>query len=375
MKENASALYSKYVIDGLRMEVTPGQMLDAACGQQPVQEEFEPIVDERMDPDPTPVVYDSFRMGEYLEKTAAVLTRKVPADYADSYTRCAIAQALIGMIWREGHFRLDDLHVHMGWRWNEAPVGAMAGFYASVEAACDYLDGLGLPLSGYTYAEARSNALTVRCALSKASEQRASDEEDPIFEELPFRTLRPRLGTHRKCPACLTGNTDSWVIYIPFDTCSFRLGGSLLSEVLGTPGGKAPDIMEPDYFIDCYEVVRELVEDGIVLSGETVGDGGLMTALGRFCGDMGLAVDLSGIANAYGEKDTVRLLFAEVPGVLIEIRDYDFDYIDAELLLQDVAYYPLGRPNRTGRITVSDTAGISGILGSLLSEGAVEGED
>ena len=112
-----------------------------------------------------------------------------------------------------------------------------------------------------------------------------------------------------------------------------------------------------------------------MLSGETVGDGGLMTALGRFCGDMGLAVDLSGIANAYGEKDTVRLLFAEVPGVLIEIRDYDFDYIDAELLLQDVAYYPLGRPNRTGRITVSDTAGISGILGSLLSEGAVEGED
>ena len=158
MKENASALYSKYVIDGLRMEVTPGQMLDAACGQQPVQEEFEPIVDERMDPDPTPVVYDSFRMGEYLEKTAAVLTRKVPADYADSYTRCAIAQALIGMIWREGHFRLDDLHVHMGWKWNEAPVGAMAGFYASVEAACDYLDGLGLQLSGYSYADGRAGA-------------------------------------------------------------------------------------------------------------------------------------------------------------------------------------------------------------------------
>lgn len=375
MKENASALYSKYVIDGLRMEVTPGQMLDAACGQQSVQEEFEPIVDERMDPDPTPVVYDSYRIGEYLEKTAAAPARKVPAAYADSYTRGAIAQALIGAIWREGHFRLDDLHVHLAWKWNEAPVGAMTGFYGSVEAACDYLDGLGLQLSGYSFAQARTDTLAVRCGLSKASEQRASDEEDPIFEELPFRTLRPRFGTRRKCPAQLTGSTDSWVIYIPFDTCSFRLGGSLLSEVLDSPGGKAPGIMEPDYFIDCYEVVRELVEDGIVLAGETVGDGGLMTALGRFCGDMGLATDLSGIANAYGEKDTVRLLFAEVPGVLIEIRDYDFDYIDAELLLQDVAYYPLGRPNRSGRITVSDTDGISGILSSLLSEGAVEGED
>lgn len=376
MKENASALYSKYVIDGIRMEVTPGQMLDAACGQPSAGEEYEPIVDERPDPDPTPVVYDPYRIGEYLEKTSAAASpRKVPAGYADSFTRGCIAQALAGMLWREGHFRLDDLHVHLGWKWNEAPVGAMTGFYASVEAACDYLDGLGLPLSGYSYVEARTQSLTVRCGLSKASEQRASDEEDPIFQELPFRTLRPRLGTRRKCAATLSGSTDSWVIYIPFDTCSFRLGGSLLSEELGTPGGKAPDIMEPDYFIDCFEVVRELVEDGIVLAGETVGDGGLMTAIGRMCGDMGLAVDLSGLVKAYGEQDTVRLLFAEVPGVLIEIRDYDFDYIDAELLLQDVAYYPLGRPNRSGRITVSDTDGISGILGSLLGEGAVEGED
>ena len=181
MKENASALYSKYVIDGLRMEVTPGQMLDAACGQQPVQEEFEPIVDERMDPDPTPVVYDSFRMGEYLEKTAAVLTRKVPADYADSYTRCAIAQALIGMIWREGHFRLDDLHVHMGWKWNEAPVGAMAGFYASVEAACDYLDGLGLQLSGYSYADADAERLAEKITVPTLVINSRADTLTPYF--------------------------------------------------------------------------------------------------------------------------------------------------------------------------------------------------
>ena len=133
--------------------------------------------------------------------------------------------------------------------------------------------------------------------------------------------------------------------------------------------------MDPDYFIDCFEVVRELVEDGIVLSGATVGDGGLMTALGNLCGEMGIAADVSGLMKAYGEDDLVRILFSEVPGALIEIRDYDFDYIDAELLLQDVAYYPLGRPDRRGRIMVSDTGGISGILGSLLSEGAVEGED
>lgn len=376
MKERTSALYSKYVIDGIRMDVTPGQMLDSACGQTPAQDEFEPIVDERVDPDPAPDTYDSNRIGEYLEKTAEPVARKVPAAYADSFTRGCIARSLIDVIWREGHFRLDDLQVHAAWKWNGEPVGSMAAFYASAEAACDYLDGLGLPLAGYSYSESRSNSVSLRCMLSNASEERAMEEDEPIFNELPFRTLRPRFGTRRKCPATLSGSEDTWLIYIPFDSCSFRLGGSLLSEALGTPGGKAPDIMEPDYFIDCYEVVRELVEDGIALSGATVGDGGLMTALGRLCGEMGIAADLSGIMKAYGENDMTRVLFAEVPGVLIEIRDYDFDYLDAELLLQDVAYYPLGRPLRNGgKITVSDTDTISDILSSLMSEGAIEGED
>ena len=375
MKENASALYSRYVINGVRMEVSPGEMLDMACGQTSVQEEFEPIVDERQDLDPGPASYDSYRIGDYLEMTAAAQHRRISPVYADSLTRGAVAQALISVIWREGHFRLNDLQVHAAWKWSPEPVGSMAGFYDSVEAACDYLEALGLPLAGYSFSEARTHSLSLRCSLSKASEQRGQEEEEPIFGELPFRTLRPRFGTRRKCPAVLSGSEDSWLIYIPFDTCGFRLGGSLLSERTGTPGGKAPDITDPDYFIDCYEVVRELVEDGIALSGVTVGDGGLMTAIGSLCAEMGLAADLSGIMKAYGEQDIVRILFGEVPGVLIEIRDYDFDYIDAELLLQDVAYYPLGRPDRRGRITVSDTGGISGILGSLMSEGAVEGED
>ena len=376
MKERTSALHSHYVIDGIRMEVTPGRMLASACGKACPDGDFDPIVDESVDPAPAFPAFDSFRIGDYLEMTAAAPARKVPAACPAAFARSRIAQALIGAIWREGHFRLNDLQVHTAWKWNAAPAGSMAGFYAAVEAACDYLDGLGLPMEDYSFAESRCNSLTVKCMLSKASEARAEEEEEPIFTELPFRTLRPRFGTRRRCPARLSGHRDAWVVYIPFDTCPFRLGGSVLSEVTGMPCGTAPEIMDPDYFLDCYEVVRELVEDGIALSGVTVGDGGLMTALGTFAGDTGLTADVSGIMQAYGERDIIRILFSEVPGVLIEIRDSDFDYLDAELLLQDVAYFPLGHPGRQdGKITVTDNGGISAILQSLLSEGAMEGED
>ena len=122
-----------------------------------------------------------------------------------------------------------------------------------------------------------------------------------------------------------------------------------------------------------------MVEDGIITAGATVGEGGLMSALARMLPEgTGIEAGLEGIAASYGEKDPVRIMFAEIPGVIIEIKDSDYDYLDAELLLQDVAFYPIGHVSRsfTGIRTCMDEAGgISGILRSLLSCGASEGED
>ena len=123
-------------------------------------------------------------------------------------------------------------------------------------------------------------------------------------------------------------------------------------------GGAGPQITDADYFMDCFEVVRELVEDGILLSGATVGEGGLLKTIKEMAGDAGLGVDLSDVMRAYQEQDVLRILFAEVPGVVIQIQDADFDYLDAELLLQDVAFSrwairPPGRRRSASRLRPS----------------------
>ena len=81
--------------------------------------------------------------------------------------------------------------------------------------------------------------------------------------------------------------------------------------------------------------------------------------------------------RASGEKGIVRVLFGEVPGVIIQIRDIDYDYLDAELLLQDVVWYPIGHPNADGSLEIcnNSSSGIAGILQSLMSSQAPEGED
>ena len=379
MTSNSTAafLYPDYIIDGVRMENSPYEMLEAACGRAPradVPAGPEPVVDECLDPDPADGQFDRDRLAAYAAAVTAALKkeRPIPFAYAAPLTRGRLAASLIDTLWQKGHYRISDISLEAAWRWNGEPVGSMAAFYASVEAACEYLDALGIRLDRYSVTPAPRSGVAFSAAVSGVP-------ETALIDELPFRTVNPRMSRWRRCPGRIVGKDSGWLVYIPFDSCGFRLGGSVLSAATGIPCGKAVETADPDYFIDCFEVVRELVEDGIVLSAVTVGAGGLLSGLCRILtADCGIRADLSGICRSYGEKDIIPVLFGEVPGAILEIGDADYDYVDAELLLQDVAYYPLGHPDhklRDIRITDSDAWGLAGILQSLLSAPASEGED
>ena len=203
------------------------------------------------------------------------------------------------------------------------------------------------------------------------------EEVDNPFKSSPYESRHPWISEQRRCASTLHQNPDSWVIYIPFDTCSYKIGGSLLAQVSRHNGGLGTHIQDPDYFIDCYEVVRELVEDGIVMAGMSVGDGGLATAASRMCTSAGMEMDISGIMASYHESDPAKVLFGETPGVILQIHSNDYDYLDSQLILQDVAYYPLGHPSESGSgVTFKESgkSNVADILTSLLVQ-ASEGED
>lgn len=385
MKEKTSALHSKYIIDGVSRRLTPAEMLDdciASKDEVTIQKngDFEPVVDESTDPSPSMKKFQSQNIQGYLATIVSLLDepRPFPAAYADPYTRGRIAKALLDAVWMNGHFKLGDLTIAARWKWNCKPLGNMAAFYSSAEATADYINNLGICLSGYSFTE--SGRLCQTAFKVGACEKTESQDEDEIFlpEDAPFGSEHPVLGRRRAVPDKLAADPDSWIIYVPFDTCDFRLGGSLLCDALGQNGDNFPEIGDADYFIDCYEVIREFIEDRIAVSAATVCDGGLITALKLMCsGDVGADIDISGIMSAYGEDKKLRILFSEIPGAIIQIKDSDYDYVDAEFLLQDIAYYPMGHPaTGTGEVNVkAGGSGIAGILQSLLSSQASEGED
>lgn len=377
MKEKASTLFSQYIIDGVRCDATPFELL-SECMECPVSEcpdaeEFQDIVDESIDPPVTSFRYDSSLDSEYLDDVAAFCEeRAFRMLYPGTFTRQRIACALIDRIWNKGHFKLGNLNLLAQWEWNTRPVGNMAALYNSVQAASEYIYDLGCRIEDFSIEESDQQS-----KVRFASMLREVDNEEEGIRSSPYESRHPWLEEDRKCPEALVPCEDSQILYIPFDTASFKLGGSLLAELKGHNGGAAPYIMDPDYFIDCYEVVREMVEDGIIMAGATVGDGGIARAAGKMCINTGMNLNISGIMSSYMEEDSTKILFSEVPGVLIQVSESNLDYVDSQLILQDVAYYSLGGPliGENGiEVDCSRQVTVAGILASLIGQ-ATEGED
>ncbi|MCR5520082.1 MAG: hypothetical protein K6F21_07090 [Bacteroidales bacterium] len=374
MENKSAMLHSPYIIDGVRQSVTPAQIL-GDVSIYPVEswsgDNLPPLVDEIPDVDPSPVKLDSRKVEKYLSAVQKAV-RTFPMAFAGPYTRAKIAKTLIDCIWRLGHFRIGDISIDAQWQWNNLEVGNTAGFYNSVEALGDMLDSLNIGLRDFGCEETEGP-----CKLQLSADLRPIQDEEELVEE-PYTTHDPHMGA-AGIAGTFQPDEASWIVYVPFDSSPYRLGGSLLAQSQGLNPPTAPQIDDTDYFVDCFEVVRELVEDGIVLAGATVSEGGLLPALkGMATSQTGALLDFSDLKRASADSDMVSILFSEVPGAIIQIRDIDFDYIDAELLLQDVAFYPLGHPAANGgevRVKASAKTGIQNILESLVQRQGGEGED
>ena len=349
MADKAPNLFDAYIIDGIPQALTPAGLLQECTlpGALPAPLPAGSVADETVDISPTPFDFRDEDIDAYAEAVATLPRPPFPLPFAGQVTRARIAKAMLDAVWMGGHFRLGDLTLKGEWRWNDGAIGNQAAFYASVEAAAEYIDHLGIKLSEV---KVTGGACNVCFKATTTSEEEAPDED-----------IQPE--------------ASDWLIYIPLDTCDYRLGGSLLAAATGEKRSTAPEVGDADYFIDGYEVIRELVEDGIVRAGATVLEGGLMNALRGMAAVNGADISVGDICRAYGDELRVRVLFGEIPGVIIQIADIDYDYVDAELLLQDIAYFPLGHPavGTPGVSVLSGGSGITGILESLMN--SLEGED
>jgi phosphoribosylformylglycinamidine synthase len=170
------------------------------------------------------------------------------------------------------------------------------------------------------------------------------------------KTLTPQLRTNK-------GDTD--LLFIDLGKGKNRMGGSILAQVYGELGHKAPDVDKPEILRLFFHVVQALNELGYVLAYHDRSDGGLFATLCEmaFAGHTGIQVNLDELG-----RDVVASLFSEELGAVLQIPRSHRAGILGALKKAGLARYShiIGTLRRDDRISITRSGKV------LLSEPRVD---
>ena len=222
----------------------------------------------------------------------------------------AIAESLTNIVFAPLTHGLSGVSLSANWMWPCRNKGEDARLYDAVEAASQFAISLGI------------NIPTGKDSLSM-TQKYAGDEADVLSPGTVIISAAGEVSDVKKIVSpVLQNEPDSAVYHIDFSFAPLALGGSALAQSLGKLGNETPSVDEPEYFRDAFAAVQELIAGGYVLAGHDISAGGLVTTLLEMCfpnSKGGLKIDFSAIP----ETDLVKLLFAENPGVVLQLKNLE----------------------------------------------------
>ena len=220
----------------------------------------------------------------------------------------AIAESLTNIVFAPLTHGLSGVSLSANWMWPCRNKGEDARLYDAVEAASQFAISLGI------------NIPTGKDSLSM-TQKYAGDEADVLSPGTVIISAAGEVSDVKKIISpVLQNEPNSAVYHIDFSFAPLALGGSALAQSLGKLGNETPSVDEPEYFRDAFAAVQELIAGGYVLAGHDISAGGLVTTLLEMCfpnSKGGLNIDFSAIP----ETDLVKLLFAENPGVVLQLKN------------------------------------------------------
>ena len=218
----------------------------------------------------------------------------------------AIAESLTNLVFAPLTHQLAGVSLSANWMWPCKNPGEDARLYKAVEACSEFACELGI------------NIPTGKDSLSMT--QKYGDEK--VFS--PGTVIISAAGevsdVKKIVSPVIAKNGGAYIYYIDFSFDSFKLGGSAFAQSLSCLGSEAPTVQDADYFKRAFNAVQKLIEGGLIAAGHDISAGGMVTALLEMCFanvNGGLEVNLDKIK----EKDVIKILFSENPGILIQVKD------------------------------------------------------
>ncbi len=252
----------------------------------------------------------------------------------------SVAESLTNIVWAPLSEGLDSVSLSANWMWPcRSQEGEDARLYKGVQALSDFCCALAI------------NVPTGKDSLSMS--QQYPNGEKIISPGTVIVSAGGEVSDVKKVVSPVMANCQKSAFYhIDFSFDELRLGGSAFAQSLNKVGSDVPTCKNPEYFRDAFNAVQELVNKGLILAGHDISAGGLLTTLLEMCfanTDGGMEVCL----DKFPHEDIVKVLFAENPGVVVQVADKH--KAEFKKILEDagVGYVKLGVPADERHILVS----------------------
>ena len=228
----------------------------------------------------------------------------------------SVAESLTNIVWapiatdKDHPFPIENLNLSANWMWPcRSQKGEDARLYEAVQALSDFCCSLHL------------NVPTGKDSLSLS--QQYPNGSKIIAPGTVIVTSGAEVNDVRKTVSpVMVNDKNSSLYYIDFSFDEQRLGGSAFAQTLGKIGSDVPTVKNSEYFADCFNAIQDLIQKGWVMAGHDISAGGLITTLLEMTFanvDGGMHVNLHDIMQ--DNDDVVKMLFAENPGVVIQVSD------------------------------------------------------
>ena len=229
----------------------------------------------------------------------------------------SVAEALTNIVWAPLSEGLDSISLSANWMWPcRSQEGEDARLYSAVKALSDFC------------CELHINVPTGKDSLSLS--QQYPNGEKIISPGTVIVSAGGEVSDIKKVVSpVLVNDKHASLYHIDFSFDEQRLGGSAFAQSLGKVGDDVPTVKNAEYFADAFNAVQELIKKGWVMAGHDISAGGLITTLLEmtFANTKGgMHINLHDLVTSPnpsqgGEPDIIKALFAENPGVVIEVSD------------------------------------------------------
>ncbi|MDD4208966.1 MAG: phosphoribosylformylglycinamidine synthase, partial [Bacteroidales bacterium] len=219
----------------------------------------------------------------------------------------SIAEALTNIVWAPLSGGLEAVSLSANWMWPCKNKGEDARLYKAVEAASDFACALGI------------NIPTGKDSLSMTQKY---PNGDVVYS--PGTVIISGVAEIEDVKKIITpvlkAEKHSVLLYIDFSSDNLKLGGSCYAQINNVLGNDTPTVNHPSYFKKAFNGIQQLIREEKILAGHDISAGGMITALLEMCfaeTNISLDVDLS----VFSESNIEKILFAENPGVLIQLEN------------------------------------------------------